>query len=387
MTKHDQSVVWDSGQPITFGADRKTLPAPEPSAGWTAYYAQRERALDFDPRRRANYEKYLQSRRSSAVIDYLPIKLDIENVSRCNFRCTMCQVSDWHKGQRAADMPLQSFKSLIDEQYGLIEIKLQGMGEPLMQRDDYFEMIRYARSKELWVRTTTNASLLHLRDNYRRLIDVDPNEVQVSIDGADREVFESIRRQSDFHRVIANCKLINGYCDQKGLVRTKMWVVLQKANRHQLMQFIELAGDAGFRSVAFSLNLTDWGQEKWNVANTQVLVEDSFDEELCHRAVDRGRELGVAVAFWSVTEKYSRRSKEKLCPWPFERLYVSSDMRAVPCCTIANPEVIDLGSAAQLTETWHGDAFNAFRQAHIAGDIPAVCKGCYYSEETDRAPE
>jgi hypothetical protein len=32
---------------------------------------------------------------ANALVDYYPIKLDIENVSRCNFRCTMCAVSDW----------------------------------------------------------------------------------------------------------------------------------------------------------------------------------------------------------------------------------------------------------------------------------------------------
>ncbi len=373
----------DDGQPIIYGHDRRSIPAPEPSAGWAAYHAQRERALAFDPRRRANFEKYQRAKRDSAVLDYLPIKLDIENVSRCNFRCTMCQVSDWHKGQRAKDMPLESFKSLIDQQYGLIEIKLQGMGEPLMQREPYFEMLKYARAREIWVRTTTNASLLHLRENYARLIDADPNEVQISIDGADKQTFESIRRGSVFERVIANCRLINDYCEKKGVVRTKMWIVVQKGNRHQLAEFVSLAADAGFKSVAFSLNLTDWGQTKWNSLNSEVLAEDALSEEQCHELIDRGHARGLKVAFWSVTEKYSRRTKEKLCPWPFERLYVSSDMRAVPCCTIANPEVTDLGDAADLSQTWNSEAFVAFRDAHIKGEIPAVCRGCYYHNDDD----
>src|SRR3569833_1361210 len=131
------------------------LPKPEPSAGIDAYNRERELALAFSERRRANYDIYLKSRAvRTAKLDYLPIKLDIENVSRCNFRCTMCQVSDWHKGQRAGDMPLESFKALLDHQYGLIEIKLQGMGEPLMQGDAYLAMLRHAREREIWVRTT-----------------------------------------------------------------------------------------------------------------------------------------------------------------------------------------------------------------------------------------
>jgi hypothetical protein len=42
-----------------------------------------------------------------------------------------------------------------------------------MQRDDYFAMIGHARGQHIWVRTTTNASLLRLNDNYRKMIDAD----------------------------------------------------------------------------------------------------------------------------------------------------------------------------------------------------------------------
>src|SRR5258708_7900048 len=163
-------------------ADRRErllrLPPPQPVPDLAAYVAERERALASSPERRANYDRYLASKRRSAKVDYLPIRLDIENVSRCNFRCTMCVVSDWPKGKRAVDLPVEDFKRIIDEQVGLVEIKLQGIGEPTLQRDPYFEMIRYARSKHIWVRTTTNASLLHLNDNARKLIDSGVNEVQ-----------------------------------------------------------------------------------------------------------------------------------------------------------------------------------------------------------------
>ncbi len=119
-----------------------------------------------NPKKLWNYAKYRVTARHGACVNYLPIKIDIENVSRCNFRCTICQVSDWPKSARADDMPLNDFKRLIDEQHGPVEIKQQGMGEPLMQGDDLFEMIKYARARNIWVRTVTNASLLHLKDNY-----------------------------------------------------------------------------------------------------------------------------------------------------------------------------------------------------------------------------
>ena len=92
------------------------LPAPEPVPNVETYRHELELRLDGYPSCRENYDKYLRSNRHQEKLDFLPIKLDIENVSRCNFRCKMCQVSEWPKGRRSEDMSLDQFKELIDEQ-------------------------------------------------------------------------------------------------------------------------------------------------------------------------------------------------------------------------------------------------------------------------------
>jgi len=354
------------------------LPPPEPAAGLAAYRRERARRLAGDARCRANYALYQRAVRRSATVAYLPIKLDIENVSRCNFACTMCPVSEWPKGRRAADMPLAAFQQLIDEQYGLVEIKLQGMGEPTLQRDAFFAMIRYARAQRIWVRTTTNASLLHLADNARKLVDSDANEIQISIDGADKATYEAIRRQSNFARVTANCRRLNDLCAARGVVRTKMWTVVQQANRHQLPALVDLAAELGFRNLVFSLSLSDFGQPAWRARNDAVASGDSVTRAAAEALVARGRERGVRVGFWMVREKYRVGPSPRLCPWPFERAFVSSDLRVVPCCFIGIPEVSELGSAADgFSRVWFGPAMTAFRQAHLDGRPPTICRGCY----------
>lgn len=355
---------------------RTSLPTPKPDLA--AYERERKLALATSPRRLINYLRWKLSKRT-ADIGHLPIKLDIENVSRCNFACTMCQVSDWPKRQRANDMSLEDFKALIDSQYGLVEIKIQGMGEPLLQGDDFFAMVRYARSKRIWVRTTTNASLLHLNDNYRKLVDSGVNDIQVSFDGADKATYEKIRIGGKFEKVMANCRLLNDYCAETGRVTPQMWVVVQRENVAQFFDLIERAYEMGFKRLTFALNLNDWGQDRWKDANSAVTVEDSVPMDQAWAAVDRGRELGVEVAFWNNTQKFSSVSADRLCPWPFERAYVASDMRVVPCCMIGTPEVSDLGDAADFTGQWRGETYREFRRAHIDGRIPRACQNCYES--------
>jgi sulfatase maturation enzyme AslB (radical SAM superfamily) len=355
--------------------DIARLPRPEPAAGLIAYHAEREACLALDARKRENYGRYLASSRRVADVDYLPVKLDVENVSRCNFACTMCAVSTWPKGKRAEDMSLEAFKQLIDEQYGLVEIKLNGLGEALMQGDEYFEMIRYARERRIWVRMTTNASLLHLRDNVRKLIASGVNEIDISIDGADAATFEGIRIQSDFGRVTANCKLLNDLLRGAGKPTAKMWTLVQKANHVRLVEHVHLAAKLGFRHLVFSTQLHGWGSDELAERNRSEMVV--LDEEAVSDLLAIGAAAGVRVAFWDVSEKFSTEAPEKLCPWPFERAVVTSDSRTVPCCMIGDPDAFELAKGQTFLQAWKSADYKAFRQAHLDGNVPAPCKGCY----------
>jgi pyrroloquinoline quinone biosynthesis protein E len=223
----------------------------------------------------------------------------------------------------------------------------------------------------------TNASLLHLRDNYAKLVDSGANEIQISVDGASKETFEKIRAGSRFERIVTNCQLINDYCRGRGIRVTKMWTVVQRDNFHELLPLVDLSRHLGFESLVFSLNLTDWGQQNWRTMTRELTVDHLFNRELAERLIQRSRELGVSLGFWTITSKYSSERRDTLCPWPFERAYVSSDMRIVPCCMIANPQVADLGEARDFTAQWNSPEYQAFRRAHLEGRIPKICQACY----------
>ena len=350
------------------------LPRPEPALGVLAYAQERDLCINMDRRKADNYRSYIQTKNLGwrATIGYLPIKLDIENCSRCNFACTMCAVSKWRHGKRAEDMSLDDFKKLIDEQYGLVEIKLNGLGEALMQGDDYFEMIKYAREKHIWVRMTTNASLLHLRDNYKKLIDSGVNEIDISIDGADRKTFEGIRIQSCFDQVIENAKRLNEYCSG---TRTKMWTLVQKANHEKLKDHIHLAEYMGFKNLVFSMNLHGWADPELKKRNDGEIV--SLDEDYIRQLQELSRNKGIKLGFWDVNDKFDTDLMQNRCPWPFERAVVTSDLRTVPCCMIADPDKFEIGKGKSFLVNWKSDEYKDFRQAHIDGKIPDVCKSCY----------
>ena len=87
----------------------------------------------------------------------MPVTMDIEPTTGCNFRCTMCQVSS--PDFKAKNMDIETFKKIIKENKQLIKIKLQGMGEPLVNKYIY-EMIKYAKNYGVATEIISNGSML-----------------------------------------------------------------------------------------------------------------------------------------------------------------------------------------------------------------------------------
>jgi len=52
--------------------------------------------------------------------------------------CGMCAVSSWEGGKRSEDMELLQLKRILENRYGITEVKLTGLGEPMLQGDEYF---------------------------------------------------------------------------------------------------------------------------------------------------------------------------------------------------------------------------------------------------------
>jgi pyrroloquinoline quinone biosynthesis protein E len=140
-----------------------------------------------------------------------------------------------------------------------------------------------------------------------------------------------------------------------------------------------LAQDMGFRHLVFSLNLHGWGDPALEARNRKVSVDERLSNSILWSLVEQGMKAGVRVSFWRVNEKFDTDKPEHRCPWPFERAVVTSDLRTVPCCMIGDPDQYEIGrgSGKSFTTLWAGVEYTAFRQQHLDGAIPQVCKGCY----------
>ena len=152
-----------------------------------------------------------------------------------------------------------------------------------------------------------------------------------------------------------------------------------KKNAHQLTDIINLASKLGFQDLVFSFSIENWGLEDWQITNNKVETNVQQDRDMIKGLISHADNLSMRLGFWITEKKYNSSSKETLCPWPFERALVSSDLKTVPCCIITTPDVFEFeaGSGKSFVNIWQGEAYRKFRQAHINGEIPEVCRWCY----------
>jgi radical SAM protein with 4Fe4S-binding SPASM domain len=145
-------------------------------------------------------------------IDSYPPYLQIEPASVCNYRCVFCYQTDksfsvkssGHMGYMSFDL----FKKVVDQAEKNIHfLSLASRGEPMLC-PEIGKMLDYTKNKFINLKLNTNASLLNEK-NINMILSSGVKTVVFSVDAADKVLYEKLRVNGKFEKVIKNIKLFN----------------------------------------------------------------------------------------------------------------------------------------------------------------------------------
>jgi MoaA/NifB/PqqE/SkfB family radical SAM enzyme len=365
---------------------------PVPAQGLKAYrdkYAQKLRSNDVAYRNYRLYKIWEKSK-PNAMTGFLPFKINLSPNSTCNLRCTMCEVSSFPNGSRAPDMPLERFEQIVSANPHVLEYSMSGLSEITML-PNLGAYLRVLKRSGAWVHVVTNGTLLHRKEVQEAFTNFCPDEIQISIDSANENRYEQIRRGSKFRHVCDNALVFNQLLTENCLSkRVKMCSVYQEEGYEGLFSLVKLASALHFEVLAITLDVHDWGHVDASIASKEV---QSLPGEVVQELLSMSETLGVRLEFVRTTRKYRHNQTAaaskgigQLCPWPFIRSFISSDSYLVPCCHISSPAQASFGVLDNLSKSYSLDFFDSaksivdFRKRHIEGDIPPVCKLCYLND-------
>ena len=134
-------------------------------------------------------------------------ELQLELSVKCNSNCIMCPRNKLTRDGKPGFMSFNLAKKIIDEAYdmGARLLKPQWFGEPLLS-PDFEKIVGYAKNKGMRIMLITNGSLLD--EKKRDFVLKNCNKIFFSIDSADKDRYEGIRRGLKFDKVVANLEAL-----------------------------------------------------------------------------------------------------------------------------------------------------------------------------------
>jgi MoaA/NifB/PqqE/SkfB family radical SAM enzyme len=325
------------------------------------------------------------------VADHEPVCLYLETTNRCNLLCTTCPRT-YEQLEPEADMPWELFTSLIDQYPNIARVVLHGIGEPMLVKD-IAQRVKYLKDRGIYVLFNTNGTLL-TSANGKALIDAGLDELRVSLDAAESEVYQMVRGKDFFDKIVENVG--NFTAMQKELnapkPRVSLWLTGLRETVDQLPDFVRLAHRVGVfevylqRLVFFDDPMSDQSLARAESALFEHTTER--EEALIREAEDVAKELGVMFsASGAVDPGESIRKQKDDAPWslcrrPWSLMYITANGRVLPCCiapfSMKGYGAFTLGDATQSTlkEIWNGGEYQRFREGLLTSAPPPACANC-----------
>lgn len=302
----------------------------------------------------------------------LPLEIDVEPINRCNFRCDHCQVTHWDK---AVDrLTLQQFERILEAFPRLSWLKLQGMGEPFINRET-IDMLASASQRHIPTSFVSNGSIMpeSLRS---RLSTLRGTKMMFSVDGATKDTFEAMRPGSNFQDVTANIRRLSDSQTDSRVPPMAFWTVVTETNVHELADIVRLTSSLRVPELFFQIQVADWGKPAMAARTRPLRVTSTatLDDQL-DKAARLAASLGVVLNIY----RDNMLKTGEACSWPWRSTYIASNGDVVPCCVVADSSTMKLGNIFQTSfqEIWNGKAYRALREQMRSGNIPDYCKGCY----------
>jgi radical SAM protein with 4Fe4S-binding SPASM domain len=309
----------------------------------------------------------------SKVIDCSRLQeLWIYTNNSCNLRCSHCFVSAGDVSK--SEMTTSEIKALVDEAMALGAFRFYFTGGEPFLRKDIFDLIEYilgTDGNELIVLsngTLFKGELLKKLKKFRKR----NITIQVSLDGSNSKVNDSIRGKGSFENAVEGIKTLVSI-GMAPIVTT----TITKHNVDHLKEMPRLLASLGVKNHHI-LWLQNSGRAKKNPEGLTVSPEKIT--KVMRDLIGMSKKFGIIVdneMSLLVRTKTKRGRKHDLCNSCYEMLSVDSDGHVYPCAPLNGEKEFDCGSIKKqsLKDIWlNSKKTQAVRDNNVS--IKEGCKVC-----------
>lgn len=281
--------------------------------------------------------------------------MQVETSLACNLKCVMCPWVEMrreseNRGIMAPEV-WEAVKPFLPE---IRSVDFTGGGEPLLQ-PRLADWITEAKSAGCETGFLTNGLLLD-NETARRLIDANSDWIGVSMDGASADVYEEIRKGSNFERVCGN--LSNLSKNRIGKTpKIMINFVLMTGNFHQVEDIVRLASELGADQVNFKQCDVIRGDHGKGLG--LFSSGETGDVRRLRKSLAKSRKLAKKLNIETTAFKFAPEERTVCEQDPRNSFFIRHDGGAAPCINLAygGPTTF-LGQDAEMPTIEYGNVLN-----------------------------
>ncbi|ABS33702.1 radical SAM protein [Clostridium botulinum] len=310
---------------------------------------------------------------NKTILKSYPRRLVFELTNACNLNCVMCGRNDAYFKPTIFDINwIDKFSNIMDK---IEEVTLMGWGEPTMHPNfkEILEKINRYNVRKYFC--TNGMKLGELQESiFENKVDI----IAVSLDGANKNTNDTIRRGSDFDKVIKYLKNIVEERNKRNVSYPYINFVFtaMKSNYKEIPDMIKLAHEIGIEEVKV-VYLTAFSDKmiQDTLYNCKDEVSKIFDE-----AVKLAKKLGVKIKLPYIQGGDMAENKfHKECYVGWRDFFLGSDGYVRPC--MSTPiKFFSIDKYCSFSEIWNSEKFINFREnVNDSKKMYKSCKMCYQS--------
>lgn len=248
----------------------------------------------------------MSTERGASVGDYrAPLFLAWQLTNRCGARCLACCEESGPDSAWPGELSADEARDLAREAVVLgIPYAAFGGGEPLGV-PHVWELLRLLSDGGVELKLETNGlPITEEKADFLKSIEVQC--VQISVDGATREVFDAVRPSGDFAGVLAAIRRLV----RRG-IRPEFVFVPNRLNVHEIESAYELSVELGCRSfVTGPMMRLGRAARAWESLGLADEAWARAEQGLRERAARLGFPVKLSVYPWDILGEIKRRLKE-----------------------------------------------------------------------------
>ncbi|HRX75892.1 MAG TPA: radical SAM/SPASM domain-containing protein [Candidatus Cloacimonadota bacterium] len=302
------------------------------------------------------YSDYYRSLSTRKVrVQHYPPALMIEPTNICNLSCPLCPSGNGSLKRARGMMPLSVFQNIVDQvskHTGMLI--LWNQGESFLN-PDFYSMIEYASSRDLYTMASTNASL---ELDHRRIIQSGLSKIIVSMDGFSEDSYNNYRINGNYQLVLHNLQeLMRSKRELGSKTPIVIWqFIIMKHNEHE----IELVKQAA----------RNMGIDKLEIKTVQIYSKDDLQYLPSNHRLSRYR---------SQEDGFELRTKLlNRCRRLWTQPVINWDGELSICCYDKDLS-FRIGNLkdSNFWGLWTGDAMNRMRQNVLLNRAAyPICRNC-----------